>query len=131
MSNIVLRKRRVLTIFVAKIHMSHCSPRSYAIITLRKKIIKIKLNRRHEVLAKNITFNDVEQPVLSVKRVAAVQIVVHPLTTSSMIAHLYLRIYYLYDDTAHMICSQTSLTVPRTKLVIHATRSSYTNNHVY
>jgi len=35
MSN-VLKKRRVLTIFVAKIHMSHCSPRSYAIITLKK-----------------------------------------------------------------------------------------------
>lgn len=51
--------------------MSHCSPRSYT--QLFKK--KVKLNRRHEVLAKNITFN-VEQPVLSVKRVAAVQIVV-------------------------------------------------------
>lgn len=70
-SNVMLRERRVSTIFVAKIHMSHCSPRSYT--QLFKK--KVKLNRRHEVLAKNITFN-VEQPVLSVKRVAAVQIVV-------------------------------------------------------
>lgn len=41
------RKQRVLTIFVAKIYMSHCSSRLYT-FTLQEKRKGKKLNRRHE-----------------------------------------------------------------------------------
>lgn len=62
---------------------------------------------------------------------ATVQIVVPTDDKVDNRTHLYLRIYYLYDDTAHMICSQTNLTVPRTKLRIDTTRFSYINNRMY
>lgn len=73
MLNVVLRKRKSLNDICSKNTHVILLP---AIVRRLKKKIKIKLNRRHEVLAKNITFNDVEQPTLSVKRAAAVQIVV-------------------------------------------------------
>lgn len=112
-------------IFVAKIYMSHYSPPpSLQLYTIIQK--KNLTDDTKKVLTKNIMFN-VIQLVFNCQTGAAVQIVVF---TDNVLNERTLTFKNLYYTILLMI-SHKRVRATTNETSDHATRFSYTDNHVY